>query len=377
MDWTGSEFTFTEHDLDLFQYEGRKSTLIQRYPTKDALTIETVMIEEDWGKWMRNNAFLKRPSAEAGLCVILCDRAKNLSDDEGSPVSYLPFERPTFEGLARSLRIHRTVSRTIARETAYFSATRLVDPSDRTPSIVMTSRMSSLWPNDLALSTTFFPDSDFTCAMVFGCDASQRRQLMARLAKAPFEALGHPLLLPGIFAELERKRLSERVEDTLDRFTLRTSSVSDLPDHNFGMLDMNEEQMGEYLQLCYQSQSLAKELKTVKRQLAKMVQFCNDFNPSSSSKNQSVLRTMDSGVVLDDEDGEDVMNVNRMLKERILEIMGEYDDMIEECDMVVDNMSITMQTVWSHIARRDAIVNTNIARANNSIALDAKQDNGQ
>ncbi|KAK9425573.1 hypothetical protein SUNI508_02934 [Seiridium unicorne] len=217
--------------------------------------------------------------------------------------------------------------------------------------------------------------------MVFGCDASQRRQFMARLAKAPSEALGHPLLLPGIFAELERKRLSERVEDTLDRFTLRTSSVSDLPDQNFGMLDMNEEQMGEYLQLCYQSQSLAKELKTVKRQLAKMVQFCNDFNPSSSSKNQSVLHTMDSGVVLDDEDGEDVINVNRMLKERILEIMGEYDDKIEECDMVVDNMSITMQTiamkVWSHIARRDAIVNTNIARANNSIALDAKQDNGQ
>ncbi|KAK6070265.1 hypothetical protein SCUP515_08485 [Seiridium cupressi] len=217
--------------------------------------------------------------------------------------------------------------------------------------------------------------------MVFGCDASQRRQFMARLAKAPSEALGHPLSLPGIFAELERKRLSERVEDTLDRFTLRTSSVSDLPDQNFGMLDMNEEQMGEYLQLCYQSQSLAKEFKTVKRQLAKMVQFCNDFNPSSSSKNQSVLRTMDSGVVLDDEDGEDVMNVNRMLKERILEIMGEYDDKIEECDMVVDNMSITMQTtamkVWSHIARRDAIVNTNIARANNSIALDAKQDNGQ
>ncbi|KAI1864776.1 hypothetical protein JX265_008500 [Neoarthrinium moseri] len=213
--------------------------------------------------------------------------------------------------------------------------------------------------------------------MVFGCSASQRRQFEARLAKASSASLAHPLLIPGIFAELERKRLSERVEDTLDRFTLRTNSVSDSPDRDLVMLDMNEEQMSDYLQLCYESQSLAKELKIVKRQLAKMVQFCDDFKPSSSAKHQTVLRSVDQEEILANENSIDVINVNKMLKARILEIMDEYDDKIEECNMIMDNMSITMQTVWSHIARRDAIVNTNIARANNSIALDAKQDNGQ
>ncbi len=34
-----------------------------------------------------------------------------------------------------------------------------------------------------------------------------------------------------------------------------------------------------------------------------------------------------------------------MIRRRILEIMDEYDDRIDECVMVVENMFITMQTV--------------------------------
>ncbi|KAH8896755.1 hypothetical protein GQ53DRAFT_803594 [Thozetella sp. PMI_491] len=238
----------------------------------------------------------------------------------------------------------------------------------------LTCRMSSLWPDDLALSVTYFLESSLTLAVVFGCNATQRKQIEGRLRVASSAALTHPLLLPGIFAELERKRLSEQVEDILDRFTLRTSSASVTSDEKLGTLDMSEEQMAEYLQLCYRSQSLAKEFKAVKRQLSKMVQFCDSFGATGHS---SLLLAKDPQATLTNDHGDEMAGINDMIRRRILEIMDEYDARIDECVMVVENMSITMQTVWSHIARRDAVVNTKIARANTSIALDAKQDNGQ
>ncbi len=202
--------------------------------------------------------------------------------------------------------------------------------------------MSSLWPDDLALSVTFLPESRSTLAVVFGCNESQRRQFEGRLAIAPPKTLTHPLLIPGIFTELERKRLSERMEDTLDSFTLRTSPTSDSPNENSVALNMSEEQMGEYLQLCYQSQSLAKEFKSVKRQLAKMVQFCDEFDAVMC---KSFRCAEESHTALNHEERENIMDTNEMIKRRTLEIMDEYDDKIDECDMVLENMSITMQTV--------------------------------
>lgn len=298
----------------------------------------------------------------------LCSRARSLSADEPSPAANLPFSRKTFEKITEKLRVHRTISRTVTRETAYFSVARVVEPSQCDPStgtyafpsassyhitqvfslrkpIVLTCRMSSLWPDDLALSVTFFPESNSTLAIVYGCNERQLKQFLGRLAMASPAARSHPLLLPGIFAELERKRLSERVEDTLDRFTLGTDAVSTSADGSSGTLNMTEEQMGEYLQLCYESQSLAKEFKAVKRQLAKMVRLCDDID-DTTTHHQSVLSTMDSQTTLNnDKWEEESTNMSEIFKSRILEIMDEYDDKIDECNNVLGNMSITMQTV--------------------------------
>ncbi|KPM35896.1 hypothetical protein AK830_g10665 [Neonectria ditissima] len=240
------------------------------------------------------------------------------------------------------------------------------------------------------MALTHNPQTGTTFAIVFGCNPVQKRQIERRVANATQAALTHPLLLPGILAELERKRLGELLEVTLDRFTLRASGTSRLANTHAGTLHMSEEQMREYLELCYESQNLAKEFKRVKRQLANMVQSCEDMRAFMSGR-----RAKRGDAMLSKPELAALQNIGVKIKVRTLEIIDDYDNRIDECGMVLDNTSITMQTVsvrwrpngdyelttstkiWNHIARTDAAVNTKISKANTSIALDSKQDNAQ
>ncbi len=72
---------------------------------------------------------------------------------------------------------------------------------------------------DLALTCTYFPHCGLTFAIIFGCTLALEEEILNRLSYATEEA-SHPLLLPGIIAELERLRHISVVEHTID--TLET-----------------------------------------------------------------------------------------------------------------------------------------------------------
>ena len=68
---------------------------------------------------------------------------------------------------------------------------------------------------DLALTATFFPHCNLTFGILFGCPLSVEEEIIKRLSFAMSEA-AHPLLMPGIFAEIERSRHVHVVEATID-----------------------------------------------------------------------------------------------------------------------------------------------------------------
>ncbi|KAH6977455.1 hypothetical protein BKA56DRAFT_674268 [Ilyonectria sp. MPI-CAGE-AT-0026] len=368
MDWASDDFGFTDNDLRLFQYEERASVVIQRSTCDESFHSEEVVSEAGWAEWFKTVSpeytlimfdmdahrciqSVPTDTTAPKICLIICSRAKNFSKDEASPLYYLPFSRSTFKDILSKFRIHRTTARTVS---------------------LLTCRTSPAWSNDVAMTLTHSPQTKTTFAIVFGCSEMQRRQIEGRLKGVTPMALAHPMLLPGILAELERKRLTGLVEYTLDRFTLRAGGTSMVAGGRVGTLHMSEEQMGQYLELCYESQSLAKEIKSVKRQLFKMMQSCDIPYPAASCPD-----TRDGGSVAAETMQDALADVGTRIKKRTLEIMDLYDNKIDECSMVLDNTSITMQTIWNHIARHDAAVNTKISIANTSIALDSKQDNAQ
>jgi hypothetical protein len=203
--------------------------------------------------------------------------------------------------------------------------------------IVCTTRISSLLHDDLALSSTFLAESELTLAVIYGCGKSQKEEIIRRLEAVDF-AYNHPILLPGMMAELGRKRLVDRVDNLLDDFALRASSEEELD------LDMNKAKLATFLKLCYESRDLISLLRIEKRLLAKMG-----------------VKTSRRGYAMGPKGTDDgflwITGTPRLRKglwagkrinRRLIEISSEYDDKINDCSMIIENMSLTMQTASSN-----------------------------
>lgn len=66
------------------------------------------------------------------------------------------------------------------------------------------------------MTVTHFPQRRLSFGILFGCASPQKKYILQRLSFASRES-AHPLLLPGIFAELEKKRHHEIFGSQVDR----------------------------------------------------------------------------------------------------------------------------------------------------------------
>jgi hypothetical protein len=233
--------------------------------------------------------------------------------------------------------------------------------------------MSTSLSDDLAISTTFIPEKRHTYSVVYGCSPTQLRGIERRLRSAG-RYMSHPLLLAGIFAELERERLIAAVDALVDKFAL-TSNITEQ-----AKWDPTSTQIRDYFTTCIQSRNLADQVKAVKRQLVPFIeeltvldnQLHEDLQyvgfgakskrPRAEDEKQRLLNALETG---------------QRIKRRLSDISVEYDDKIDECEMMAQNLPLAMQTVWNQTSRQEFIINARIAKANNAIALETKRESTQ
>lgn len=251
---------------------------------------------------------------------------------------------------------------------------------------------------DLALTTTYFPHCGLTFAILFGCPLSVEEEIIRRLSFATAEA-AYPLLLPGIFIELERKRHVHVVEAMIDEletkiYELDLHANETEGSHALSAERRNQEKRTAYLDTVY----LRNALVGWSAQLMKMAQHTEDLENSifaSSKTLQSTSARLNSQPVAENKDFElSTLSVNhhnrtesndtklpnneeyltswtsveqqrnpeqakhhmrragQKIKERLQAIIDEYDDKIRDCTMRVDGMAMATQWVSFH-----AIVN--------------------
>ncbi|OLN96286.1 hypothetical protein CCHL11_04449 [Colletotrichum chlorophyti] len=218
--------------------------------------------------------------------------------------------------------------------------------------------MSADLLEDLALSSTYIPSTASNFAIMYGCNDVQMAIIEDRIRKAG-DQLHHPLLMPGIFAELERDRLVKAVEKLIDRFTLRSDRLENAtwsPES-----DLDGKQTQEHLSLCLQSRSLMDHIRSVKRQLNKLLREIDEVNEELASLSAANQLPADLA---------SLTSVGKKMKRRVQDIMIEYDDKIDDCNMMLCNTSLAMQTVWNHIARTDS-------KTNNVIAVQTRHESTQ
>jgi hypothetical protein len=145
---------------------------------------------------------------------------------------------------------------------------------------------------DLALTVTHFPKKNLTFAILFGCSFLIEKEIVKRLEYMQAE-VAHPLLMPGIFAEIEKRRHNSLVEEmgnTLETLVFQLDHQSNDFEGPQGALaeTRSKDKRTAYLDLSY----LRNSLVTSKTQLAKMIQHCRQLKKeqySSKSVGNSVL----------------------------------------------------------------------------------------
>ncbi|OHE96027.1 hypothetical protein CORC01_08720, partial [Colletotrichum orchidophilum] len=271
-------------------------------------------------------------------------------------IRYLPFAQDTFRLISNELMIHSGISRVISRQdVATFCAGEVTMGKLKELAIVYHCRTSSAWDGDLALSVTHNAKRGSTNAIIFGTDPENEDEIVGRLSFSS-KASQHPFLLPGIFAEIERerqlKRLVGNIQVELEKVILDVSSQ--------GESQSNQDSTQHTIDLWLDTTELRNGLVNWKKQLEEMLLHIEEMAGKYSSSRVLHQPAASSSADANTDVMQQQAKVNDKIRNRLRSIIHEYDEMIRDCTMRLDGMSMANQL--SH------------AKTNMQIAIETKLD---
>ncbi|KAJ0122627.1 hypothetical protein J7T55_003142 [Diaporthe amygdali] len=266
-------------------------------------------------------------------------------------VRTLPFTESTFRLISKRLFVHHTISAIVSRANIPTFSSAEVQMEGENGNIhtatVYNCRSSNDWEMDLALTATHFPKQGLTFALLLGCPLSIEEEVIRRLSRVSTES-SYPLVLPGIFVELERSRHVAVAEKMIDQLENRISEL----DYASGgtkqahMREMNQAKRENYLDTSY----LRNGLVSWRNQLIKMAKQAELLEDAMSGREvrASLGLYPHSNASMDGLPVQTVFQMRRTGRKvvsRLQSIIDEYDDKIRDCTMRLDGMA--MATQWS------------------------------
>ncbi|CAM1503139.1 Fc.00g079150.m01.CDS01 [Cosmosporella sp. VM-42] len=350
-----------------------------------------------------------------------------------SSLDELPFTQQGFMKVKTGLRVHGSIIRAINRNTSCtFSRIGYSWPGEKstTRSIVYNCRTAASWEGDMALSATFFPETLTTNVVWYGCDLSKHdihgyiltdaEVIIGRLAN--FDGgVFHPMLLPTIFADFERDRQIDLVKKCLTELVQRISNLArqdtetikkkedEMPQLSqkerlntpyvclyYGRLEVKFRRflnsLGSSIQssvpethsatdsprlreaeepavlLWMQISFLKSGLQNWQTQLRKMIEHVDELDVTNFG-----IRTATEGVGLE-ATLRALQEVGNRIKERLQDLIHEYDEFIRQCTHIMDGMTLATQLELNNIGRKDARTNQEISQVNLEVAKMTRRD---
>jgi hypothetical protein len=142
----------------------------------------------------------------------------------------LPFSRARWSRVVNAFSLHNAIRKALVQGKCYSTSLGSSSPESE-PIEMYTAVMTSEFANNLAVSSTYFAETRQTLAVIYGCNPKQMERVERLLRGSP-EVHSHPMLVIGLFAELQCNRLDGLVralEDDLesinDELQLRQDDV--------------------------------------------------------------------------------------------------------------------------------------------------------
>ncbi|KAI1387838.1 uncharacterized protein F4822DRAFT_293811 [Hypoxylon trugodes] len=370
MDWQYPEASFDDNHFDNFKYEPRPFKIIRKLSSDGKLLCERIELDESLQRWIEENETSIHRGCEPGAFVIIFSRDY---DPVCSSPSHLPVSKKGFGKLIDLFRIHPAIVRTIRREVPYFSRMYCSKGEPDGNSIIYSACTSAEGSNHIGLSSTYLRDRRISLSVFYGCDDEQSSNIEERLTKAG-HAIYHPVLTAGILMELDRDRIMRRVQQVNRRSVEGLEALSNTSRDPETILNRDGESTDDLLDLYDAAEGLVKEIKIVKRQLSYMGQHIRELEYAFVPTRKKGKRHR--GLVFEKENiarqyaYRNSLNVEMQIRERLVEIGGEYDKGIDDCVMVLNGLKFTTQMASDHVGRQQTFTNTRIAN-------ESKKENAQ
>lgn len=298
---------------------------------------------------------------------------------DGMSVSHLPIPRPIFGSIINTFNIHGSISRVINRNTsAVFAAQFVRDTTTREVRLgaccipvtlrelanveqaVYNCRSSASWPDDLATSVTYFPETHFTQAVIYGCSEARIERITRRLESSD-GPIFHPLTLPTLFAEIERDRQMQMVDKVLNRLITKVLNVVNNPLRCYDTAPRDKSGIShgsdnaDSMRLWLDISHMKNGLQSWKQQLLEMLAHSHELSdmcicdgidhvdkptPAKHGAVENAVQQSEQAT------RNKLMNeIGERIKQRIHEIISEYDEKIRACATIMDGMTLATQMV--------------------------------
>lgn len=204
---------------------------------------------------------------------------------------------------------------------------------------------------------TYFPDTEFSYAVFYGCNSKSSEMITGRIRNCE-ESLTHPLLLPGIFAELERRRQIDIVKLWLGKLldTVNSLSRTGLDQETILPETGSSEESPHAMQPWINVHHLKNGLENFRDQLQKMIDHSDEleekfYRASEIPKEGEIVlgyvTTSDDVIrsTAEEHRKEVLKNSGSRIKERLQEIVCDYNEQIRECVLIMEGMTLATSLV--------------------------------
>jgi hypothetical protein len=181
---------------------------------------------------------------------------------------------------------------------------------------------------DIAMSVSSNLKTHLTKAVFFGCTTDDKADFDFRL-KSAGKAILHPMLAPGILTEMIRKRHVTVVESSVTIMLRQITGLGRL--RQLGIADPAAS--GVLLDMWIDIGYLSSCIETWKQQILKMIVHIDEL-AKTGLKTQPEL----------------VLQGER-IKERLMDIVIEYDELHRKCSLVTDGASIANGIVSKYLVQ--------------------------
>ncbi|KAI1344248.1 hypothetical protein F5Y15DRAFT_365948 [Xylariaceae sp. FL0016] len=331
---------------------------------------KSFVCEQDYSTWVKSHEPLEKSNGSPSFTLVMHRRLPG----EDMRATDLPYKEDTFQSTHKSLYQHKSLSLLLGRiSTSVFNYRSVDGPSEitRGQALVYNCKSDDTSPttdDDFALSITYFSGQPMIFAVAYGCTSDTMRYIVRTLKEAQSSAF-HPLVLPLMFVELERKRflnavdrkgadLRQRVldiENRLSREGARKSEQSEKFDESRSLTEKD----CEATKLWGSVSSLKNALESLNAQIHAMTRHCELLTQDTFAAEKGCPDVF-----------KNIREFGIRIGSRLDEMSREIDSKVRDCEGLLGGMSLATSMERNYHSRRDA-------RATIIIAVASKKDSSQ